>query len=165
MDYPLAELLHIRELREQAAASNVRKARLAMEQAQQELQQARKDLEEYVAWRLQREAEMYEEITGAMLSVRELENFKEAIARLRDKERDHRLHIRKYEENVQQAVEFLEQCRSEHIETVKNRRKLDEHEAIWRKEAALRAQALEERELEEVAAKEGAYNADGYESE
>lgn len=150
MQYPLAPLLRIRELREREAASRLATVRQEVEQAQRDLEQARQDLEDYVRWRLEKETELYAEITGAMLSVRELENFRQNLTALREKDHEYQTRIHEAREHLEQMNRNLEQQRQAHSKALAGKRKIEEHSDIWCKQAAALALAKEENELEEL---------------
>lgn len=149
MKYPLQELLRVRLIREDNAQVEVRVCRTAVETASENVKTREHERDDYIAWREQREAELYEEIMEQHVQLRKLDDLKLSISLLREKQNG-------YEDRVQQAIQELEEAEQQLKAAqdscalaIKNRQKIDEHKAIWAQEEALRCEAELEKEMED----------------
>ena len=147
--YPLEDLLRVRKFREEAAASEVTKCRIAVEQAAQLLVDRQQALKEYIEWRIGREKELYEEILRQEIQLRKLDDLKLEIQQLRDRESVYEDQIHEAEKGLQQAQEALEGARAAYHEAYKNVEKIDEHKEIWAQEERKLSEEFEEKELED----------------
>lgn len=158
--YPLAPLVRVRKLREEAAAAEYSAREKALLAARQETLARSKALEDYLAWRMQEEERRYQSILGKELSFKELENFKAGLAALRD--RDNLLlaaleEARKAEADAAQrrdaAMEALRRTRKE-------KERIGESQKIWLAQEVKETERREDLEMEEFT---GAKRPDGQE--
>ena len=147
--YPLEDLLRVRLFREDNAASEMSRRRTELESARALVVQRSKELEEYVEWRIRREEELYEEIIHKEVKLRSLDDLKQDIQLLREKQLVYEEKVREAERGVKDAEDALEQAHAAYLETVKDRQKIDEHKEIWAKETMKAAEADQEKEMED----------------
>ena len=107
MKYPLEDLLRVRNFREDNAANELTKRRRAVEAAEDLVKQRKRELEEYIQWRIQREEELYREVMQKPVQLKELDDLKQDIQLLREKESLYEERIREAENGVVQAKEAL----------------------------------------------------------
>ena len=148
-DYPLAPLARVRQLREEAAATEYSASEKALLAAREETLARRKALEDYLVWRTEEEDRRYQEILGKEMTRREMDVFKTGIAALREKDAiliEAVEEARKAEEEAarrrDEAVETLRQCR-------KDKEKIGIHQDVWLLEEAREAERREDLEMEE----------------
>lgn len=155
MPYILEDLLRVRKFREDAAAAEMTRCRKLVAEAEELVGQRKKELKEYVQWRLQREEEMYQEVMQKSIHLNDLEDLKTNIQILRDDELKYEERIITAEKQLGEARQRLEQARAAYRQAVKNREKLEEHKALWLEEEQKAAEAQAEKEAEDIPFKSG----------
>ncbi|MBI1247960.1 hypothetical protein GC197_08990 [bacterium] len=154
MKYPLQDLLRVRNFREENAANALTVKRRELEQAEQLVAQRKKELEDYIQWRINRESEMYQEVMKKSIHLQALDDLKQDIQILRDKQNIYEDQITKAEKALQEAQQALEQARVHHLQAVKDRKKIDEHKELWAQEVAKISESNQEKELEDFRVRE-----------
>jgi type III secretion protein O len=139
----------MRQLREEAAATECSAREKTLLAARQETQARRKTLEEYLVWRKEEEDRRYREILGKDLSRKEMDAFKGGVAALREKDAI----LMEALEEAQKAEQEASRRRDEAMEALKRRRKdrekIDVHREIWQVGEAREAERREDLEMEE----------------
>jgi type III secretion protein O len=82
----IQQIVDVKERREDRAQEDVRRRRLALEDAARRVEQRRKDLEDYKVWRVKRETELWDEIERRIVKLRDIEDLKTDIGLLRGRE-------------------------------------------------------------------------------
>lgn len=82
----IKQIVDVKESREERAQEEVRRRRLALEDAARRLEQRRGELEEYKLWRVRREVELWDEIERRMVKLSDIEDLKTNIGLLRGRE-------------------------------------------------------------------------------
>ena len=147
--YPLKDLLRVRNFREDNAAKELTRCRAEVKKAEELLQQQKQELADYIKWRILREEEMYQEVMEKKVQLKELDDLKQDIQMLREKEFAYEERIRDSEQALQAAKEALEQAHQGYQKAVKDRQKIDEHKGMWAQETAKISEANQEKELED----------------
>jgi Type III secretion protein YscO. len=145
----LRQVLDVKNYREANSASAVRQAQYRVEEATRAVSAARREVEEYRTWRVRREQELYDSIIDQHIKLRDLDELKEHIGLLREKEQALHQRVATAEGERKKAVEALEAARQNHRLTLKEKEKI---QILWDKERDRRAAAAahtEESELEE----------------
>jgi hypothetical protein len=109
MSAPPTILLRVKSAREQTAISSLRQARAAAVEAREQLAAKRKAIEEYRAWRPQRERQLYDDILNREVSLGDLEELKGKIVRMREREQS----LCEEEDALERALESAEQAEEE----------------------------------------------------
>lgn len=148
-NYELQDLLQVRRLREDAAAREWAQQKVTVANAEAELARVRRELSDYQAWRIRREAEMFEEVMNQPVRPKELDDLRFRIQKLRDKESTYASRVIESEEQLRGEQEKLEEDRQAYFSALRNREKLDEHKALWKCDAEKLREELEERETED----------------
>ncbi|MDR2892011.1 MAG: type III secretion protein [Deltaproteobacteria bacterium] len=147
--YPLTPLARIRQLREDAAATECAGREKALLAARQETLLHRKALEDYLLWRKEEEERRYQAILGQEMPRREMEIFKSGIAALRDKDAI----LLEAVEAAQKAEAEAARLRDEAVKILQQRRKdkekIEAHREIWQSGEAKEAERREDLEMEE----------------
>ena len=150
--YPLAPLARVRELREEAAATEYSAREKALLAAKQETLARRKALEDYLVWRKEEEDRRYREILNQELSRKEMDEFKAGVAALREKDNV----LMEAVEEARQAEEEAARIRDAAADNLKQRRKdkekINSHREIWQTGEAREAERREDLEMEEFSA-------------
>lgn len=157
------ELLRIKEFREDLASTELRKRRHRLEEALKVLEAKRAELDGYRRWRVRREDELFDEIQGRLVRVRDLEDLKTDIALLRDKERLLEQYLTDAEKARQSAKEAVEAAIEALNAAIRATRKFEEFVGLWREQARRERERFEELELEDTLT--GAFNANREEVE
>ena len=147
--YPLEDLLRVRKFREDAAANQLTHCRRAVEAAVRLVEERKRALKEYTEWRIQREAELYQEVLKQEVQLRALDDLKLKILELREREFAYQKQIHDAEQELQKAKAALEQAHRDYQEALRNTEKIDEHKGIWTEEMQKLIEELEEKELED----------------
>lgn len=149
MKYPLEELLSVRKFREGERASELARKRKAVGEAEQLVERRRQELKEYIAWRIQREEELYNGILRHEIAVRQLDDLKVNIQILRENELTYQERVQQAEKNLGAARHELATAQTTYQKAVKDSNKIEAHKSWWALEAAREAEAFQERELED----------------
>lgn len=151
--YPLAPLLRIRKIREQAAAAEVTACRHRLDEAGRVLQQRRDELAEYVPWRINREKELFAVIKNRPVPLARVDEMKAEMAAMLAREHHLEDQILLAEKVRDEAREALDKARENHVRTMREEQKIKEHRVIWNDEQRREAERLQDLELEEAASR------------
>lgn len=149
MQYPLHDLLRVRQWREDERAAELARRRAAVEEAEQQLARRQRELEEYGAWRVRREQQLYDEVLFREIEVRDLDDLKLNIRLLRENELTYRDRVKTAADELTSARQALEAARQAHLKASRDRGKIEEHRGWWEAVAAREAEAKQELELED----------------
>lgn len=149
--YPLGPLLSARLFREDAAAREARLALRKVEEAKEAAEAARREWLAYREWRPGEEVRLFETVRGKPMPLAGLDSHRDDIQALRARELRLEDLFHEAEEAIRAAEKAAEAARERHAETVKERRKIEEHREIWLRAEAKRQEAAEEAELEDFA--------------
>lgn len=147
--YPLKDLHRVRKFREDTAAAEMSKRRLACEAAADELQRCKKALEEYQRYRISREQALYQEICGQAIQRKVLDQLQQSVQILREKDLQLKQEIQDAESRLEQARNELQVAREKHQQARKDREKIDEHWSVWAQQKAKESEANAEKETED----------------
>jgi type III secretion protein O len=140
----LDDILAVKQIREQAASREVSRAQARAEDAARIVEKARKTLKDYNTWRLKREIELYDSILNQLVHVQDLEDLKERIAQLREKELSLENDIVEAENARVAAAAALTEAKAAHLRTLrevdKMRELVEEEHAALAREAERRAE-------------------------
>lgn len=143
------QILELKQRKEDQAQSEVRVARLAVEQAARAVAQCRIDAETFSRELLVRQGELFDELEKKVCERGDIDDVREQIARMRGHEAALYTKIDDAEAERKKAVEALEAARKAHLMSVKNVEKFQQLVSIEKSEAALLEQAGEDKEMEE----------------
>ncbi len=82
----IQQIVDVKERREDRAQEEVRRRRLALEDAARRVEQRRQELQDYKTWRVRREVELWDEIETRVVKLRDIEDLKTDIGLLRGRE-------------------------------------------------------------------------------
>lgn len=149
----LQQVLGLKSHREVESASEVRQAQYKLEEAANAVSRARRKVEEYRAWRIRREDELYDSIIDQHLKVRDLDDLKEQIGLLRQEEQVLRQRLSTAEDEHKKAADLLIAAQQSHRSALKEKEKI---QILWdeeQKRESLAAAHAAESEMEEFAAR------------
>lgn len=152
--YLLQDLLNVRQLREDAAHDLVMASRRVLEQAEQEVVRRKQELVDYTAWRIQREAELYDQIINHQVQLRNLDDLKIDIQLLREKESLYEQRILEAQKGVEDARNSLHKAEADFRQASKDKRKLEEHKDMWVQDLAKEAEVAADKETEDFKVKD-----------
>ncbi len=147
--YVLQDLLNIRNMREDEAAQAVTVAKYKVEEAAREIEGKIKEKEEYVAWRLKREIELYDGIKGKQVKLKDLDDLKERVFMLRQRDLAFEKAIEDAKRAKVDAEKAVETAIQKHKASIKDRQKIEEHKKIWLDEKLTEENDKQEKEAED----------------
>ena len=145
----LHELLKIKNIREQAAETEVRKCKNKVEVAKQEVINKQKEFEEYVEWRGQEEKRLYDNIMNMEIHQNDLDQLKQKVAMLREKDITLEQAVVEAKKQVEVEEQALVEAREAHAKAMQAVQKFEEFTKVQDDEAKKEAERLEDLEMEE----------------
>ena len=147
--YPLADLLSVREFREEAAKRNVSRAQTAVREAKAAAEEKKQALEEWRVWRVQETDRRYDALLGKKTVIEKIDEFNRGLALLAAQELQKEAEIDAAKKAVQQSEAALRKAQYEVSTARKNTAKIEAHKAIWAEESKKAAERAEDLEFEE----------------
>lgn len=147
--YPLHDMVFVREHREDKASKAVTAARRVVVEAEQNVLQKQKELEEYSRWRVAEEERLIMSIMRKPVKLGDITDMRLEISSMRERELALTDQLRKAEGELDRAREELEAARLAHKKATQDLEKLTEHRKLWRHEQDLEAERLADLELED----------------
>ncbi len=147
--YPLKDLVMVREVRETSASREVSVAQNNLDAARIAVIRAQDEFDAYVKWRVEEEKRSYEKILNKKVSLAKLEELKQEIRGLRERESDHQQAILDAEKHVSECENALLAAQTAHREAMRGLQKLEEHREVWDTEQALVLERKEEDEMDD----------------
>lgn len=147
--YPFAALLTVRRYREESAKRRVRSAEIAVREAEENVAQKQRELDEFRVWRRQEEDRRYAAVMNVPLSLERLEQFKAGLARLADEECTREQAVLSAKKEAEQRRVELEGAKTAAKIAGKNTSKIEAHRDIWKEDAKKEEERREDLELEE----------------
>ena len=145
----LHELLKIKNIREQAAETEVRKCKNRVEAAKEEVKKKQQEFVEYVEWRGKEEQRLYDNIINTEVRQNDLDNLKKKVAMLREKDVTLEQAVAEAEKKVEEEKQALEKAREEHAKAMQAVQKFEEFTKVQDAEAKKEAERIEDLEMEE----------------
>jgi flagellar biosynthesis chaperone FliJ len=143
------QIMEIKQRKEDQALTDLRTARLVVEQAARAVEQAKEEAEAFSRYLLVEQARLYDELQGKVCEMSDIEDVRQEIARLRGHEAALYQKITEAEAARVKAVAALEAARVAHLQSVKNVEKFRQLVSLEQTEAAAAEQAGEDKEMEE----------------
>jgi hypothetical protein len=160
--YPLEDILHIRALRESAAAREMMAARINRDSARRTEIQTRKELTEFHDWRLKEEKEIYRHILHRQIRISELELVKASIGSLREREIDL---AQKNDEAVLYRIQMekaFSDARERYFRSVREKQKIQLHREDFMGLVKKEKERQEDMEMEEFQRQHPDWNSETY---
>ena len=155
MNYPLEDLLRVRNLREDRAQDEFLKARNRLKEANLALDRATQELEDYKVWLIEEEKRRYDTIMNQEVNRHKVDSVKLEVKFLRKKEQLYIEKVKEAEANVSKAAEELEQTKEVRMQSIRDRKKIDEHKENFGVKSGRKEQEfLAEKEMEDFRTKE-----------
>ncbi|MCL6271701.1 type III secretion protein [Sansalvadorimonas sp. 2012CJ34-2] len=145
----LHDLLRIKRIREKSAEEEVRKCKYRVEIAVKDVEDKKRNLEEYKAWRHKEEQRLYDNIMNTSVKQFDLDILKQKVAKLREKDLVLEEAIKDAEKHLEESRQQLEEARQKHVLATQAVQKFKEFTDALDKEEAKEKARLEELELEE----------------
>lgn len=142
-------LREIKHRRVEIASGDLRTWRVALEQAARVAELARQHASEFSRTFARRQAALYDELQERPRLVRELDEVREKVARLRRTESDLQAKAIEAERARGKAMSALEGAELAHQQAIKTLEKFDQLVAIERRQIAVAEQLNEDREMDE----------------
>jgi type III secretion protein O len=147
--YPLATLLRVRLLREDNAMRALTAAEANLAKAKAQVIEREKELADYRIWWKEEEERRYLEIMLQNISLKELDKFRDGLARLKDGEITRLEAVEKARAAVQEAAAKVTEAKAAFLRAHKDEQKIAEHKEIWMQEQAKESLRLEDIEMED----------------
>ncbi|MBG0775373.1 MAG: YscO family type III secretion system apparatus protein [Desulfovibrionaceae bacterium] len=151
-DYALKDLLRVRNFRETTAANEVAACRRRLEEAERAIAARTRELAEYHGWRVNREGELFDGITGRMVHLNDLDDLKQKIALLREREAEHEQRVLDAESERDKRQGEVATAQERHRTAARDKAKIEEHRKIWLEEERKAAEFAADKELEDFRA-------------
>lgn len=148
--YPLQPLLDVRHFREEAARNEVRAAERRHAEARETVRQCREELERYRLWRPEEEARRYAAVMGACMTLEAVSAFRIGLTGLAEAEAERERALAEAEKQAVEKEQAVQAARQAATLARKEAARIETHREIWRAEAGIEAQRLEDLEMEEV---------------
>ncbi len=163
----LHDLLKVKNIREESAERHVKLCQHELELAEQELEQRKQEVElrkqelqDYVLWRSQEEQRLYDNIMNTSVQQHDLDQLKQKVALMRDKDvtmeqaiTEAEQQVTAAQQQVRQAEQVLETARQAHYKAKQAVEKFEEFCKAQDEEIAKEASRLEDLEMEEFTGK------------
>jgi hypothetical protein len=146
----IQQIVDVKERREDRAQEEVRRRRLALEDAARRVERRRKALEDYRLWRRHREIELWDGIERRTVKLRDIEDLKTDIGLLRGREQVLEEHSAEADRVRNDANAALANAVSELEAATRNRQKFEDLADWLEAEARAHRERMEELELEEL---------------
>ena len=151
MAYSLQPMLKIRVMREDRAQADLAAARNARATAEREREERRADYARYEETREERRDAVYATVMNKVITREGLDIMQEGVARIDEEGSLLRDNIRQAEAVVTERLEQENAAHGAYVFAMKNRRKIEEHRAIWAEAENREAERRAEAELEDFA--------------
>ncbi|WP_276807914.1 type III secretion protein [Castellaniella defragrans] len=145
------ELLAIKRFREGQAELAVTRQRQALAEAERQRLQALERLDEYRAWSLRRERDMYRDLCSRLVRVRDIEDVMQGVADLRQGERDCETRAEAAADQERQEAQALVERREAHRETSRMVEKFVQLASLHAADQLRELERKEDLEMEEAA--------------
>lgn len=153
MPYALAQLLTIRERREDRARGELQTARQAVMQAEADLEARRQDLRDFEATKEERRDRIFAAVIGRPVRPDELELAREGIARIDEEGILKADNVARAGEELSRRRAAAEAAKAAYVATAKERMKISEHRAEWQRAEIREGERLQDIELEDFTGK------------
>jgi flagellar biosynthesis chaperone FliJ len=143
------QIMELKQRKEEQALTDLRAARLVVEQAARAVEQAQAEAETFSRHLVVEQARLYDELQAKVCEMSDIDDVRQEIARMRGHEASLYQKIKEAEAARVKAVAALEAARVAHLQSVKNVEKFHQLVALEQAEAAAAEQAGEDKEMEE----------------
>ncbi len=147
----LSELLAIKSFRENKAEMAVRRQRTTLREAQEALERAVNELEEFRDWATRRERELFADLCARTVRLRDIQSVQENVAEMRGQEQHHVKSHDQAEDRRADEEEALQQAKQAHADASRMKEKFTELVRNHSLEVLRELERKEDAELEEVA--------------
>ena len=154
MSNVLQPLFRIRKFREENASQEVGRKKRALQEAEHDLEQKRKELSEYIAWRINKEDELYSGVFNKWLKRRNLDDLKQYVATLRNQQVAMEKEVGEAEKRKVEAEEALDAAREVLRKAILDKKKIEEYLKVWKAEMLAEEERKAEKELEDFKKKD-----------
>jgi flagellar biosynthesis chaperone FliJ len=143
------QIMEIKQRKEDQALTDLRTARLVVEQAARAVEQAQADAEAFSRYLPVEQARLYDELQAKVCEMSDIDGVRQEIARMRGHEASLYQQVKEAEAARVKAAAALEAARVAHLQSVKNVEKFRQLVSLEQVEAAAAEQAGEDKEMEE----------------
>lgn len=150
MAYALQDLLDIREMRDDSAAQRLKREQNRYELALKAIEDRKRELEEYIQWRIKEENNRYDGMVRQKFLVRRLGEIRTELALLREGDLAKQQKILDAEAAAEKARQELEAARLARNVAQKDLQKIEEHRDLWYEEWVKEQNLLADREAEDL---------------
>lgn len=152
-EYPLKALLALRGRRCDEAQQQLRERRSALQQAAKAVEQAGRELEEYISWKAAEIERRYQAIMEKVMTQQQLAEFHHSLGAL-DLQQNHLEEaLAAARKKREQATAQLQAAQQELNVRRKAQLKLEQHQAVWQVEQRRREEYQADLELEDFTVK------------
>lgn len=149
MKYVLDDLLRVRAFRETSRGNEMRAKKMLLAQAEGVVKKKEEELSEYRVWRVRREDDLFEEVKGRHINLKDLDDLKLMVGQMREKEALMENDVFEAESERETAEGVYKGARDAYHFAVKEKKKIEEHKKIWVKEVYREEEQARDKEMEE----------------
>lgn len=150
--YPLEAIRALRMRKEDEAQRKLAAARTNEMRVEQEVQQAQKDLENYLIWIEEEADRLFKTILKKLHPLHKITEITKQISWNRSQQSTYVVKVEEARKKLEKAKEETVACLRAQEEAYKAVWKINQHRDVWLKEESLLAEQAEEADLEEIAA-------------
>lgn len=143
------ELLQIKQFRETKAETEVRRHRALVAEANRAIEELQRKLEEFRIWSDSHELGLYDDLCTRLVKLREIEDLRDAVAELRNRERNMEQGVRDAEGKREEAARALDGAVEAHSDASRQTNKFKELSRVYSEEVRLELERQEDLEMEE----------------
>ena len=150
--YPLAAIRALRARREDEAQRKLAAARANETQKSQEVQKAKKSLDDYLLWMKSESERLFASVLGHLNPIHKITEITQQINWNRTHQSTYVVALEEAQKKLDEAKAETAICLKAQEEAYKSVWKINQHYEVWMHEEMLREEQEEEAELEEIAA-------------
>lgn len=147
--YPLFPLLRLRNLREDRAIHGLEVAKRRLVRARKNVQAARDAHKDFLTWLEQEEERRYQKVMETLMTLDDVDAFKQGLLGIRGREARYLDEILKAEHKVKGCEKDLVQAKADLLSAQKGTMKINVHRDRWEDAAKKEAERIEELEMED----------------
>jgi len=144
------ELLQVKHVHQQNAASALQRERLNVEQHRDALQRAREQQKNFHRFRLEREQQLFDDIQGEAVKMQRIDQMKQRVAMLHEQEAELQQAILTAQRDLESAKEELAKAEEHYKEAVREEEKFRQFVATLDAEEQRAQDRRQENEVEEI---------------
>jgi hypothetical protein len=150
MEFPLSDLLKIRERRENRRQELLRVAQVKLAQAKQNATEEKRRMERYTEYREKEEDRLYQALKGKSIQKQQLRDLDQQVSLLRAEQLNQQKVLDTAEASVDQVNDEVDTARREYTRAATALEKINTQKGIWLEEWKISEVRAQDNELDDV---------------